>query len=121
MSFLIYPTIKQAPILGMLGLGGGIARARGSAANVWATLSSADADTKDSPNKPTLSNSDLTATASSGGVWNHGRSTLGFTTGKWYWEVTASGNAMIGIEPTSADSVTVPLHPETICLTPSTL
>ena len=46
MSFLIYPTIKQAPILGMLGLGGGIARARGSAANVWATLSSADADTK---------------------------------------------------------------------------
>ena len=31
MSFLIYPTIKQAPILGMLGMGGGIARARGSA------------------------------------------------------------------------------------------
>mgnify|MGYP001180442953 FL=1 len=30
MSFLIYPTIKQAPILGMLGMGGGIARARGA-------------------------------------------------------------------------------------------
>ena len=29
MSFLIYPTVKQAPILGMLGMGGGIARARG--------------------------------------------------------------------------------------------
>ena len=28
MSFLIYPTIKQAPILGMLGMGGGIARSR---------------------------------------------------------------------------------------------
>ena len=30
MSFLIYPTVKQAPILGMLGMGGGIARARGA-------------------------------------------------------------------------------------------
>ncbi len=29
MSFLIYPTIKQAPLLGALGLGGGIARAGG--------------------------------------------------------------------------------------------
>ena len=31
MSFLIYPTIKQAPMTGLLGMGGGIARARGSA------------------------------------------------------------------------------------------
>ena len=29
MPFLIYPTVKQAPILGVLGMGGGIARARG--------------------------------------------------------------------------------------------
>ena len=35
MSFLIYPTIKQAPILGMLGLGGGIARG-GAAVNALA-------------------------------------------------------------------------------------
>ena len=101
MSFLIYPTIKQAPILGMLGLGGGIARARGSAANVWATLSSADADTKDNA-VPNLSNGNLTASNSASG-WNHGRATLGFTTGKWYWEITPSGNAFIGVEPTSED------------------
>lgn len=31
MSFLLYPTIKQAPLTGLLGMGGGIARARGSA------------------------------------------------------------------------------------------
>ena len=31
MSFLLYPTIKQAPMTGLLGLGGGIARARSSA------------------------------------------------------------------------------------------
>ena len=30
MSFLIYPTIKESPILGVLGMGGGIARARGA-------------------------------------------------------------------------------------------
>ena len=33
MSFLLYPTIKQAPMSGLLGLGGGIARARGSASS----------------------------------------------------------------------------------------
>lgn len=33
MSFLIYPTVKQAPILGMLGMGGGIARAGSSGPN----------------------------------------------------------------------------------------
>ena len=32
MSFLIYPTVKQAPFLGVLGMGGGIARARGASA-----------------------------------------------------------------------------------------
>ncbi len=101
MSFLIYPTIKQAPILGMLGLGGGIARARGSAENVWATLSSADEDTKDG-RVPTLSNGNLTASASDGS-WHHGRATHGFRTGKWYWEITPSGNAFIGVEPTSED------------------
>ena len=72
-------------------------------ATAYATLSSADADTKDSPNKPTLSNSDLTATASSTGEWNLGGSTLGFTTGKWYWEVVPTGNGMLGVEPTSED------------------
>ena len=40
MSFLVYPTIKQAPILGMLGLGGGIARARGSTGFDYSAYSS---------------------------------------------------------------------------------
>ncbi len=78
-------------------------------ATAYATLSSADADTKDSPNKPTLSNSDLTATASSTGEWNLGRSTLGFTTGKWYWEVKAyrtggvhNGGGAVGVAEASA-------------------
>lgn len=73
----------------------------GPAPNVWATLSSADADTKDNA-VPNLSNGNLTASNSAGG-WNHGRATLGFTTGKWYWEITPSGNAFIGVEPTSED------------------
>lgn len=78
----------------LLGLGG-------ATPNVWATLSSADADTKDNA-VPNLSNGNLTASNSASG-WNHGRATLGFTTGKWYWEITPSGNAFIGVEPTSED------------------
>ena len=68
----------------------------------YAKLSANNSDTKDAY-QPTLSNNDLTAAASnpSANHWHHGRSTLGFTTGKWYWEVTASGNAMIGVEPIS--------------------
>ena len=68
--------------------------------NLWAKLSSVDADTKDSY-VPTLSNNDLTAAAGNSSDWHHGRSTLGFTSGKYYWEVTASGNGMIGVEPIS--------------------
>tara|TARA_B100000902_G_scaffold373883_1_gene402337 strand:+ start:606 stop:1202 length:597 start_codon:yes stop_codon:yes gene_type:complete len=73
----------------------------GSGPNVWATLSSADADTKDNA-VPNLSNGNLTASNSVSG-WNHGRATLGFTTGKWYWEITPTGNPFIGVEPTSED------------------
>ena len=73
----------------------------GPAPNVWATLSSADADTKDNY-VPTLSNGNLTASAGTS-VWHHGRATLGFTTGKWYWEITNNGNAFVGVEPTSED------------------
>ena len=102
MSFLLYPTIKQAPMTGLLGLGGGIARGKTPAANVWATLSSADADTKDNY-VPSLSNGNLTASANGSSTWHHGRATHGFTTGQWYWEITPSGNAMIGVEPTSED------------------
>ena len=68
----------------------------------YAKLSTNNSDTKDA-HQPTLSNNDLTAQSSTPNTtnWNHGRSTLGFTTGKWYWEVTASGEAMIGVEPIS--------------------
>ena len=68
----------------------------------YAKLSTNNSDTKDAY-QPTLSNNDLTAQSSTPNTtnWNHGRSTLGFTTGKWYWEVTATGNAMIGVEPIS--------------------
>ena len=68
----------------------------------YAKLSTNNSDTKDA-HQPTLSNNDLTAQSSTPNTtnWNHGRSTLGFTTGKWYWEVTATGNAMIGVEPIS--------------------
>ena len=68
--------------------------------NVWARLSSADEDTKDGA-VPTLTNNDLTASTSTGGVWHHGRSTLGFRTGQWYWEITPVGEPQIGIENTS--------------------
>ena len=68
----------------------------------YAKLSTNNSDTKDA-HQPILSNNNLTAAASDPSTtnWSHGRSTLGFTTGKWYWEVTASGNAMIGVEPIS--------------------
>ena len=68
--------------------------------NVWARLSSADEDTKNGA-VPTLTNNDLTASTSTGGVWHHGRSTLGFRTGQWYWEITPVGEPQIGIENTS--------------------
>lgn len=67
--------------------------------NVWARLSSADEDTKDGA-VPTLTNNDLTASPSSL-TWHHGRSTLGFRTGKWYWEITPVGNPFIGVERTA--------------------
>ena len=71
-------------------------------AGTFAKLSTNNSDTRDAY-QPTLSNNDLTAQSSTPNTtnWNHGRSTLGFTTGKWYWEVTATGNAMIGVEPIS--------------------
>ena len=71
-------------------------------AGTFAELSTNNSDTKDA-HQPTLSNNNLTAAASDPSTtnWSHGRSTLGFTTGKWYWEVTASGGAMIGVEPIS--------------------
>ncbi len=97
---------KEKPLPTMIGMGGGATSLQhgGVALDAsYAVLSDADADTKDGY-VPTLSNNDLTASAAGGANnWHHGRTTLGFTTGKWYWEVTASGNAMIGIEPTSED------------------
>ena len=97
---------KEKPLPTMIGMGGGatgMANAGVVIDPAFAKLSDADADTKDGY-VPTLSNNDLTASAAGGASnWHHGRTTLGFTTGKWYWEVTASGNAMIGIEPTSED------------------
>jgi hypothetical protein len=49
----------------------------------------------------TPSNANLTWTAST--PWRPARATFGMTTGKWYWEVTASGaNCMVGIGTASA-------------------
>jgi len=73
-----------------------------SSSDTFAVLSSADADTKDNY-VPSLSNGNLTASAGGSSIWHHGRATLGFTTGKWYWEITPNGNAMVGVEPTSED------------------
>ena len=103
MSMLWYP--KEYPLVTMAGMGGGATSLQHGGAVIdptFAKLSSADADTKDTWT-PVLSNNDLTAgpSASPGSNWHHGRTTLGFTTGKWYWEVTPTGNAMIGVEPTS--------------------
>ena len=99
---LWYP--KEYPLVTMAGMGGGATSLQHGGVVIdpaFAKLSDADADTKDGY-VPTLSNNDLTASVGSGaGNWHHGRTTLGFTTGKWYWEVTPSGNAMVGIEPTS--------------------
>ena len=102
-SNLWYP--KQKPLLSLTSLSGGAAGLmikQSGGDNTYAKLSSADADTKDTWT-PVLSNNDLTAgpSASPGSNWHHGRSTLGFTTGQWYWEVTPTGNGMLGIEPTS--------------------
>jgi len=104
MSNLWYPTPKQSPLLGSLGMGGGIGSnlltaVAAPVATGYATLSDADEDTKDG-NTPTLSADKLTASASTS-AWHHGRATLGFRTGKWYWEITNNGNAMVGVEPTS--------------------
>ena len=103
MSMLWYP--KEYPLVTMAGMGGGATSLQHGGVVIdpaFAKLSSADADTKDTWT-PVLSNNDLTAgpSASPGSNWHHGRTTLGFTTGKWYWEVTPTGNAMIGVEPTS--------------------
>ena len=103
MSMLWYP--KEYPLVTMAGMGGGATSLQHAGVVLdptFAKLSSADADTKDTWT-PVLSNNDLTAgpTANPGSNWHHGRSTLGFTTGKWYWEVTPTGNGMLGIEPTS--------------------
>ena len=103
MSMLWYP--KEYPLVTMAGMGGGATSLQHGGAVIdptFAKLSSADADTKDTWT-PVLSNNDLTAgpSASPGSNWHHGRSTLGFTTGQWYWEVTPTGNGMLGIEPTS--------------------
>ena len=99
---LWYP--KEYPLVTMAGMGGGATSLQHGGVVIdpaFAKLSDADADTKDGY-VPTLSNNDLTASAAGGaGNWHHGRTTLGFTTGKWYWEVTPTGNAMIGVEPTS--------------------
>ena len=100
---LWYP--KEYPLVTMAGMGGGATSLQHGGVVIdpaFAKLSSADADTKDTWT-PVLSNNDLTAgpSASPGSNWHHGRTTLGFTTGKWYWEVTPTGNAMIGVEPTS--------------------
>ena len=94
---------KEKPLPGLIGLGGGATSLQHGGVVLdpaYATLSDADADTKDNF-VPVLSNNNLTAAATGGADWHHGRATLGFTTGKWYWEVTPSGNAMIGVEPTS--------------------
>ena len=103
MSMLWYP--KEYPLVTMAGMGGCATSLQHGGVVIdpaFAKLSSADADTKDTWT-PVLSNNDLTAgpSASPGSNWHHGRTTLGFTTGKWYWEVTPTGNAMIGVEPTS--------------------
>ena len=96
---------KEYPLVTMAGMGGCATSLQHGGVVIdpaFAKLSSADADTKDTWT-PVLSNNDLTAgpSASPGSNWHHGRTTLGFTTGKWYWEVTPTGNAMIGVEPTS--------------------
>lgn len=51
----------------------------------------------------TVSNANLTTTYASG-TWNVSRSSIGMTSGKWYWEVTAGGanNNFIGIANGSA-------------------
>ena len=100
---LWYP--KEYPLVTMAGMGGGATSLQHGGVVIdpaFAKLSSADADTKDTWT-PVLSNNDLTAgpSASPGSNWHHGRTTLGFTTGKWYWEVTPTGIAMIGFEPRS--------------------
>ena len=93
---------KEKPLLGLQGSGGGLGYLTGGGVtDTYATLSSAAADTKNGY-APTLSNNNLTAAAGSS-VWHHGRTTLGFTSGKYYWEVVPTGNAMLGIEPTASD------------------
>ena len=87
MSMLWYP--KEYPLVTMAGMGGGATSLQHGGVVIdpaFAKLSDADADTKDGY-VPTLSNNDLTASAAGGaGNWHHGRTTLGFTTGKWYWD-----------------------------------
>ena len=62
----------------------------------YATLNPLDKNAGTTP-----SNANLTWTAST--PWRPARATFGMTTGKWYWEVTASGaNCMVGIGTATA-------------------
>ena len=84
MSFLIYPTIKQAPILGMLGMGGGIARARGSA-GFDGSYSNLATSMSNSQGSATLANigrmfdGDTTTDGWGGGVNGSAAATVNFT------------------------------------------
>jgi hypothetical protein len=80
-----YDSMLDAP----LGAGGG---ERGN----YCTLNPLDKNAGTTP-----SNANLTWTAST--PWRSARATFGMTTGKWYWEVTASGaNNMYGIGTATA-------------------
>jgi len=58
--------------------------------NVFATLNALTGVGGDSGNKQVLSQGNLTVTGNQAS-WCHSRGTLGYSTGKWYWEAKVTG------------------------------
>ena len=94
----MYKHIVQSP--GLAGVAGGVQAAGGGGPATYATWNSADKGAN-----ITLSNGDLTCTTNS--TRNAVRSTIGKSSGKWYWEVTydVTTGANIGVG-TSAMALT---------------
>ena len=68
---------------------------------VFAELSTTDVKTS---YPPVITNDGLTVSASTPvDQWTHGRATMSFTSGKYYWEAIPNGNGMIGLELDTAD------------------
>ena len=87
-------------------LGGGtLTKTEDSPSNVFCTLNALTGVGGDAGNKQVLSQGNLTVTGNQAS-WCHSRGTLGYSTGKWYWEAKVTGtisNMNIGVSNTGTN------------------